>query len=520
MTADKPKPLTDLYLRLSDFRDEDDATFEIREARLRALAAQLGWEVHRVITENDLEGNGDGMKPKPASAWKRKKIRLPSGEMALRTVRPGFRDVLLPDVMKGINLIGEDLDRLLRQPRDGEDLLDAVEMSGASARSLSGSLTLTDGGTDTERMTARIMAAVANKSSSDTARRVAWGRERWAGKSYFGGPRPYGYRVHENTEEHQRTPARGRRRSPGDPAGRRRHPRQGHLAQGCRPRPARPRGALRDRSRVDPETVGTCSSSRPWRPRHPRASPRLGASRTPARWSMPPGPRFWRRERWTRLRDMLTDPSRRTTTANEPRWLVSGFATCGVCGKPLKVGGSGRGRGPAYVGTDCGHMRRAAGSSDNLTSDPAGVDDLIAQLVVARLSRPDAGDLLKPQPRPGIDVKRLRAEARKLAERKAAQMRMHAAGIVDDADLAVGLRAIRAQLAQIDRELAAAADQPDPLAEFRGKPAAAVWMELGIARRRAVVQVLIESVIIQPSGRRGNRFHPDTVEVAWRVQPA
>ena len=73
--------------------------------------------------------------------------------------------MLLPDIMNGINLLAEDLDRLLRQPRDGEDLIDAVEQSGASARSLSGSLTLTHGGTDTERMIARIMAATANKAS-------------------------------------------------------------------------------------------------------------------------------------------------------------------------------------------------------------------------------------------------------------------------------------------------------------------------------------------------------------------
>ena len=40
-------------------------------------------------------------------------------------------------------------------------------------RSLTGSLTLTDGGTDAERFTARIIAATANKASADTARRVA-----------------------------------------------------------------------------------------------------------------------------------------------------------------------------------------------------------------------------------------------------------------------------------------------------------------------------------------------------------
>ena len=87
-------------------------------------------------------------------------------------------------------ILAEDLDRLMRQPRDGEDLIDAVELSAATARSVSGSITLTDGGTDTERMNARIMAAVANKSSGDTSRRVADSIARLAGKSWKGGRRP------------------------------------------------------------------------------------------------------------------------------------------------------------------------------------------------------------------------------------------------------------------------------------------------------------------------------------------
>ena len=186
---------------------------------------------------------------------------------------------------------------------------------------------------------------------------------------------------------------------------------------------------------------------------------------------------------------------------------MSGFAACGVCGKPLKVGGSGRGRGPAYVGADCGHVRRAAGSPDNLSGDPRGVDDVIARHVIHRLSRPDADDLLRPAPRPGTDARRLRAEARKLRDRKDRQVRLHAAGVLDDGDLTTGMRVIRKRLADIDRELADSG-RADPLAEFRGRPAAEVWMDLGIARRRAVVQVLIASVIIAPAAAAREQVRP------------
>ena len=181
----------DLYLRLSD---PPRGALDGREAKLRAAAAALGWQVHRVIIENDLSRAKGQRRPAPASAFKRRRIQLPNGTYALRTVRPGFRS-MLADLGTGQvqAVLAEDLDRLLRQPRDNEDLLDAVELAHATVRSISGSITLTAGGTDTERMTARIMAAVANKSSADTARRVSAARDRLATQSWHGGRRPFGY---------------------------------------------------------------------------------------------------------------------------------------------------------------------------------------------------------------------------------------------------------------------------------------------------------------------------------------
>src|SRR5260370_41049170 len=77
--------LADLYLRLSDLRNEE--ALDGREAKLRAEAGRLGWTVHRVVVETDLNGGG---KPKPASAHKR--VKIPSdGEEKRRVDRPEFR---------------------------------------------------------------------------------------------------------------------------------------------------------------------------------------------------------------------------------------------------------------------------------------------------------------------------------------------------------------------------------------------------------------------------------------------
>ena len=108
-------PTCDLYLRLSDLRVEED--FDKRKAKLTAFATALGWTVFRVIVENDLTPARNG-KVRMASAFKRRRIKTPSGRVQLRVVRPGFREVL-DDITTGrVNaLVAEDLDRIVRDPR-------------------------------------------------------------------------------------------------------------------------------------------------------------------------------------------------------------------------------------------------------------------------------------------------------------------------------------------------------------------------------------------------------------------
>ncbi|WP_234539458.1 recombinase family protein [Streptomyces shenzhenensis] len=151
----------------------------------RALAARLGWNVVAVIPEDD------------TSAFKRRKIKLPDGTTALRTVRPGFRralDGLASGEFDG--LIADDLDRVARDPRDLEDLIDVVESRRPRipVESVTGSLRLNN---DADVTMARVMVAVANKSSRDTSRRVARKHEELAaeGKRGGGGFRGYGYTV-------------------------------------------------------------------------------------------------------------------------------------------------------------------------------------------------------------------------------------------------------------------------------------------------------------------------------------
>jgi DNA invertase Pin-like site-specific DNA recombinase len=490
MTAPVP---ADLYLRLSDARNEE--ALDGREERLRARAAELGWTVYRVVIENDLvPGNGDGTL-RPASAWKRRKITTPSGRVELRTIRPGFRSIL-DDLTAGRAraVLTEDLDRLLRQPRDGEDLLDAVELAGATVRSLSGSVTLTNGGTNDERFVARILANVANKSSADTARRVKDARGRLAGKSYGGGRRPYGYRADPRAEKYHRTlivlP---------EEAGVIRSAARDILELGISLK-----AVARDlRDRRVPTVTGAAWSAETLREVLIKPAT-AGLAVRAGELAEAPWEPILDRETWEAVRDKLTDPARRTNLAraNEPAWLLSGIAVCGECGGRVRVGG-GRNRTPAYIGAGCCHIRRKAADLDAYFSD----------IVVEVLAADTDGTLLRPPPAPEVNAPRLRAERRRLERKRKEQIALHRADVITTAELTDSLGALQADLARIGAQLSVTGS-PDPLPEFR--PAARgpqnaqqVWDGLGVARRRVVLRGLIASITICRLPSRGRRYPID-----------
>ena len=178
-----------IYVRLSDARNGDSIADQ--EQRCRKRAAELGWEVVRVFVENDQSGDGRSL----ASAFKRRKIAVPGqAEPVLRVVRPAWREMLgCLASGQADALIALDLDRAARDPCDLEDLIDVVEAASPRlpVESVTGSLRLAN---DADVTMARVMVAVGNKSSRDTARRVAAAGERdaAAGK-YGGGRRPFGY---------------------------------------------------------------------------------------------------------------------------------------------------------------------------------------------------------------------------------------------------------------------------------------------------------------------------------------
>ena len=496
-----------IYLRLSEFAADDDAgTFEVRADELSGLAADIGAGVLRVAIENDVdEVTG---RVRGASASKARTRREGANGLAeLRTRRPEYQGVLL-DLKHGAagGVIVERREppgaRLAR--RDGPaGQHRAGRVRGAGRRRLRAV-----GAEPRRRHEGRAVqrSSTGSTTRAGSLRTTAPGSPRGAAAGP-GGP---------GTEGRARGAARSCRtptstRGTWSPTRTRR--RVANATADALLGGASVKACVRDlRERALTSEPGTATvSGAPWSSRA-----LIGALIKPAMaglqvkgagWVKAPWPPVIEREKWDRLRALLLDPERRTHTgtANEPRWLVSVWARCGVCGGLLRVGGAGRGRGPAYVGQDCGHIRR----------DAHKVDELIEEAVLELLERPGLVERLRPPPRPGADRAGLAAELDELAARRDDYRARASAGRMDPDDVEAILDGIGVRERAVRERLAATAELPDVLARFREEPARAVWASLDMSRRRAVVQRIYASVTINRAGR-GGRFDPAQIDAEPR----
>ncbi|KOV65724.1 hypothetical protein ADL00_19005 [Streptomyces sp. AS58] len=169
------------YARISFDKDGEELGVERQRRDYRQVAGMRpGWNVARDYIDNDV------------SAFKR------------NVTRPEFEQLLV-DLQSGVidGVIAYDLDRLARQPRDLERLIDVFEERPELVFcTVTNDLDLS---TSDGRTMARVMVAFANKSSADTGRRVARKHRELAdaGKNGGGFP-PFGWKADRITvDPHQ-----------------------------------------------------------------------------------------------------------------------------------------------------------------------------------------------------------------------------------------------------------------------------------------------------------------------------
>jgi DNA invertase Pin-like site-specific DNA recombinase len=157
-----------IYLRISEDRTGREAGVTRQEPDCRGLADQLGWEVVDTYVDNDISAYSGKRRP----GYERLKADLVAGRIdAIIVWHP---------------------DRLYRRSRDLLDLIDLLgETTPEVATVMAGTVDLS---TSNGRLVAKIGADVAEHESEHKAERVArWHRARAEAGQPNGGIRPFGY---------------------------------------------------------------------------------------------------------------------------------------------------------------------------------------------------------------------------------------------------------------------------------------------------------------------------------------
>jgi len=211
-------------------------------------------------------------------------------------------------------------------------------------------------------------------------------------------------------------------------------------------------------------------------------------------------------DEWAEAKTRLEHPERKTSPGPTRKWLLSGIALCGVCKAPIRAGGGEAGVHSYRCGSMAHFMRRGV-----------PLDSFIERLVVARLERPDAVDLLVDRERPDVDA--LRAERRRLEVSVRELGDDHDDGLIGRAEYQRRLKRLNARVAELDGKLQAGANV-EPLRDLVGAAdVRGAWDALPLGRKRAVLEALL-TIEVHSVGQGNRRNMPDesmarTLTLTW-----
>jgi site-specific DNA recombinase len=205
------------------------------------------------------------------------------------------------------------------------------------------------------------------------------------------------------------------------------------------------------------------------------------------------------------VRAILSVPERRTTLTTARKYLLPGLVLCWKCGSDCMTGHTRHGK-RVYV---C-----RANKCISRKADP--VDEYVEAVVVARLSRPDAADLLIADDRD--NMRELQGRAAGIRERLDDLATGLEEGVLTLQAVRKSSDRLRAELSAVEAEMAAAvhADALGPL--VAAQDVAGAWTGLDVAQRRQVIDALMTVTLLKPeTGRRD--FDLESVQIDWRSAP-
>lgn len=441
-----------------------------REAAEKLCAAR-GWTITEVIEEND------------TSATSRKP-------------RPGYLRLLKLIDAKGVDVVVVwAVDRLVRRLADLEDIIERCERSGVKLATVSGDIDLS---TDAGRLVARILASVARQEIERKGARMESANRQRAemGTASTGGIRTLGF----TPGMAKVIPAEAKQIRSGFAA----------TIAGS---------SLRAIARSWNATAFRTAHGSEWTPyavrmvlrnqRYAGRSIHQGAVVGKGQWKA-----LVTEEVFDAVQAILNDPARRTTPTTARRYLLPGIARCS-CGGSVNTGRTQHGTRTYYCG-ESKHMSRAA----------APVDAWVSELVIERLSQPDAAALTVDRTRTNADE--LRTESSAIQARLGQLADMLADGEMTREQFKRANERVRAQLKAVTTDMADAVTL-DALGPFLTAAAAAEgvdgrrdlvtahWDRCDLDVQRAVITTLFSGIELCPPGKGKRAFDPATINLIPRT---
>lgn len=488
-----------MYLRQSKDKDGNEVRVGDQRSDLTKLCIDRGW------TWTEYKDNDYGAS-----------VRMP-GSAKLSKARPKYRQ-MVADIKAGrLDAIAVwDADRLVRHPRELEDIIDLADLHGLALATCSGDFDLS---TPTGRGNARMKGVFARMEMEQKAMR----QKDANGKRFEaeGGPwwpsRPFGYDADPDRETGKWWTVKRIKGQPPRFNTIRKHPTEAKLLQQAYRRFNA--GTTLRTIAADWNKRGiTTPKGNAWTGTQVRAlllaernagirrfavEQRVGGKvvktvrEVTGTW-----PRIVSTEVWEQAVRKLEDPKRGTNAPRARKYLLSGIARCGLCQASLGSAISSRGQ-RQYACRGCQRIARDGGK----------LDELVTGAVVRRLSRPDAAELLRPAVDP-VDADELREQRRALNDRLAQLGKDFATSPPEFTKAA--LDDINGKLAAIS----AALEDPGKAAIFEDvigtKDVAKAFNKLDLGRQRTIVAALL-TVTVQPVGKgTGPLFNPDAIGLDWK----
>lgn len=463
--ATTTKPRAVIYVRLSRSRsDEPSGSIQRQEAECRKLATSRGYQVIAVEPDDDVSAYSG-------------KIR-PAYQRVMDMVKAGEVDVIMAWAA----------DRLHRSPRELEDFVDAVEAAGVDVITVqSGDVDLS---TPAGLMQARMMGNIARYESQHRSERTTLAHEAIAREGrWHGGRRPYGFRpvfadpvrradavLVVNEDEAGVIREVADRVIAGEQVG----------------------AVANDLNRRGVPTVHGSKWTTPTL-RGILSSPSIAGRR--AYKGEDVGPATWDAiidtDTAAAVQAQLAKGARRGRPARLAL-LSGGRCVCEQCRVPMRTARRSNGT-RIYRCTTCYAM---------VTAEP--LEDMVTEALLRRL---DVADLPSPRRTPrskGESIDVLEAELAQWAEDMGA-------GTITRAEW---MAARKPLLDRIDaaRAAAVAAVGAAPLAGLTRKGAVRkAWPELDLQRRQAILDLLLDAVVVSRATRRGPGLDPDRLDLRWKA---